>query len=176
VIGFLRFFGVANAAIWFGTAIFFTFAVGPAFFSDRMLALLGSGTNPEVARAYAGAAVQVVIERYFLFHLVCGLIALVHLVAEFLYMGKPLQRLTLYLLLGVFTLGVVGGYWLQPKLQHLHREMYLKTSTPQQVQVATRSFRTWHAVSQVLNLAVTAGILVYLWRVTTPASGYRYRA
>ena len=132
-----------------------------------MLTLLG--------KPYAGAAVQIILERYFLLHLVCGLIALSHLLAEFLYMGKPLQRLTLYLLLGVFSLGILGGYWLQPKLQQLHREMYSKTSTPDQVQKATGSFRTWHATSQVLNLIIIAGVLTYLWRVTTPPSVYRYR-
>jgi hypothetical protein len=167
VIGFLRFLGVANAAVWFGSSIFFTFAVGPAFFSDKMLALLG--------RPYAGAAVQIILERYFLMHLVCGLIGLLHLLAEYLYMGKPLQRLTLYLLLSVFTLGMLGGYWLQPKLHGLHREMYAKTSTAEQVQQATRSFRTWHATSQILNLVIIAGVLTYLWRVTTPSSVYRYR-
>jgi len=174
VIGFLRFLGAANAAVWFGSAIFFTFAVGPAFFSERMLSLLG-GSNLELGRAYAGAAVQVVLERYFALHLVCGLIALVHLFAEFLYMGKPLQRLTLYLLLGVFSLGILGGYWLQPKLQQLHRERYAKTSTPERVQQAAKSFRTWHATSQILNLVMIAGVLTYLWRVTTPPSVYRYR-
>jgi hypothetical protein len=166
VIGFLRFLGAANAAVWFGSSIFFTFAVGPAFFSEKMLSLLG--------RPYAGAAVQIILERYFLLHLICGVVALLHLVAEFLYMGKPLQRLTLYLLLGVFSLGILGGYWLQPKLQHLHREMYSKTSTPEQVQQATKSFRAWHATSQVLNLVIIAGVLTYLWRVTTPPSVYRY--
>ena len=102
MIGFLRFVGVANAAMWFGASIFFTFSVGPAFFSDKMIGLL--------TRPYAGAAAQIVIERYFLFHELCGAVALVHLVAEWLYMGKPLQRLTLWLLLGILALGLVGGH------------------------------------------------------------------
>src|SRR3989442_11060570 len=82
--------------MWFGASIFFTFSVGPAFFSDKMIGLL--------TRPYAGAAAQIVIERYFFFHEMCGVIALAHLVAEWLYMGKPLQRLTLWLLLGIFAL------------------------------------------------------------------------
>jgi hypothetical protein len=175
VIGFLRFFGVANAAIWFGSAIFFTFVVGPAFFSDAMMTLLG-GENRAVGRAYAGAAVQLVITRYFWLHHICGVIALLHLLAEFLYMGKPLQRLTLYLLLGMFALGMLGGFWFQPKLHQLHREMYSKTSTTEKVQQATKSFWAWHGWSRVLDLIITAGVAAYLWRVTTPSSGYRYRA
>ena len=168
MIGFLRFVGVANAAVWFGASIFFTFSVGPAFFSDKMIALL--------TRPYAGAAAQIVIERYFLFHELCGGIALAHLVAEWLYMGKPLQRLTLWLLLGIFTLGLVGGHSFQPKLRSLHRTIYGPGSTPQQIDQAKQSFKFWHAASQALNLVVLAGVAVYLWRATTPGSGYRYRA
>ena len=167
MIGFLRFVGVANAAMWFGASIFFTFSVGPAFFSDKMIGLL--------TRPYAGAAAQIVIERYFFFHEMCGLIALAHLVAEWLYMGKPLQRLTLWLLLGIFALGLVGGYSLQPKLRALHRAIYGPGSTAQQIDQAKQSFKLWHATSQGLNVVVLGGVAVYLWRVTTPGSGYRYR-
>ena len=160
--------GVANAAMWFGASIFFTFSVGPAFFSDKMIGLL--------TRPYAGAAAQIVIERYFFFHEMRGVIALAHLVAEWLYMGKPLQRLTLWLLLGIFALGLVGGYSLQPKLRALHRTIYGPGSTAQQIDQAKQSFKLWHATSQALNVVVLGGVAVYLWRVTTPGSGYRYRA
>ena len=168
MIGFLRIVGVANAAVWFGASIFFTFSVGPAFFSDRMIQLL--------TRPYAGAAAQIVIERYFLFHQICGAIALAHLVAEWLYMGKPLQRLTLWLLLGIAVLGLVGAYSLQPRLKELHRTIYVPGLPAGQVDQAKRSFRVWHGVSQAINLVVISGVTVYLWRVTTPGSGYRYRA
>jgi hypothetical protein len=168
VIGFLRFVGVANAAVWFGASIFFTFSIGPAFFSDKMIGLL--------TRPYAGAAAQIVIERYYFFHELCGGVALAHLVAEWLYMGKPLQRLTLWLLLGIFALGLVGGHSVQPKLRALHRTIYGPGSTPQQIVEAKQSFKLWHAASQALNLVVLGGVAVYLWRATTPGSGYRYRA
>ena len=164
----MRFVGVANAAMWFGASIFFTFSVGPAFFSEKMIHLL---TKP-----YAGAAVQLLLERYFILHLICGILAMFHLVAEWLYMGKPLQRLTLWLLLGIFALGLVGGYGLQPKLRRLHRTIYSPGSTPQQAGQAKQSFKLWHAMSQALNLVIITGVAVYLWRVTTPGSGYRYRA
>ena len=168
MIGFLRFVGVANAALWFGASIFFTFSVGPAFFSDKMVGLL--------TRPYAGAAAQIVIERYFLFHELCGMVALAHLVAEWLYMGKPLQRLTLWLLLGILALGLLGGRSLQPKLRALHRTIYGPGSTAQEIDQAKQSFKLWHAASQALNFVVLGGVAVYLWRATTPGSGYRYRA
>ena len=167
MIGLLRFVGVGNAAMWFGASIFI-FWLQPAFFSDEMIRLL--------TRPYAGAAAQIVIERYFVFHELCGVVALTHLVAEWLYMGKPLQRLTLWLLLGIFALGLVGGHSLQPKLRILHRTIYRPGSTPQQIEQAKQSFKLWHAVSQSLNFVVLVGVAVYLWRATTPGSGYRYRA
>ena len=37
----LRFIGVMNAALWFGAALFFTFAIAPAFSSPEMKRLLG---------------------------------------------------------------------------------------------------------------------------------------
>jgi hypothetical protein len=175
VIGFLRFVGVANAAVWFGASIFFTFGVAPAFFSEPMLRLFG-GANLELGRAYAGEAAQIIIARYFNLHLVCGILALLHLGAEWVYMGKPLQRLTLWLLLGIFTLGLAGGCVIQPKLRGFHRRMVDRSAAPQQSAEARHSFNAWHGASQVLNLAVLAGITVYLWRATTPGSGYRYRA
>jgi hypothetical protein len=57
MIGILRFIGIANAAVWFGSLIFFTVVVGPAFFSEGMINLFGAG-NPQVGRAYASAAAR----------------------------------------------------------------------------------------------------------------------
>src|SRR5438094_6702854 len=122
---------------------------------------------------YSGRIAMVILERYFCLHLTCGIIALVHLVAEWLYMGKPLQRWTLWLLLGILALGLAGGYGLQPKLRRLHRTMYGPGSTAQQIEQAHQSFKLWHAMSQALNLVLIASVAVYLWRATTPGSGYR---
>jgi hypothetical protein len=53
--------------------------------------------------------------------------------------------------------------------------MYAAGTTPPQREQAHRSFSRWHAASQALNLVLMAGVAVYLWRVSTPGSGYRYR-
>src|SRR6266436_1420387 len=81
VIGFLRFVGLLNAAVWFGAAIFFTFAAGPAVFSQDMKDALRQN-NPY----FYGAIAQVLISRYFRLQLICGVIALLHLVMESLYL------------------------------------------------------------------------------------------
>jgi hypothetical protein len=58
----------------------------------------------------------------------------------------------------------------------MHRVMYGPGVAQQQRQEAQHSFALWHGASQMLNLMVLTGITVYLWRVTTPGSGYRHRA
>jgi len=165
--GVLRVVGVLNASIWFGASIFFTFCVGPAFFSERMLDLL--------SRPYAGAAAQIVLERYFFLHLGCGLVALGHLVAESLYLGRPLLRWSLSLLAALFVLSLVGGYGFQPKLQRLHRVMVAPATPEAERTAAQRSFKLWHAGSQILNLVSIVGITVYAVRVTRPGDNSRYR-
>ena len=147
-----------NAAVWFGGAVFFTFAAGPAFFSQAMFNLVG--------RIYAGAAAQIVLERYFALQMVCACIALAHLVAEWLYTGKLLSRTTPHLLIGLLSIGLIGGFWLQPKLKALHLEKYGARTQPAQRLEAERSFGLWHGVSQTINLFAMGGLVVYLWQIT----------
>lgn len=161
MISFLRFLGVANAAVWFGAAIFVTFFGGPAFFSSPMLHALAD------QRYYAGAAAEVFLGRYFLLHYVCGALAVTHLLAEWLYLGRRLTRFTLGLLSLLLGLTLLGGLWAQPKLHGLHQTMY-RSANAEEKATATQTFRTWHGVSQAANLFVTAGLLVYFWRLTHP--------
>lgn len=163
---FLRIVGVTNAAVWFGAAIFFTFGVGPAFFSEAMLQLL--------PRSHAGAAAQIVLERYFALHQWCGGIALVHLLADWLYTSRPFRRWVLYLVLALFGLGLVGGHFFQPKLQNLHVQIYGLRSTDQQRQQAKKSFQIWHAVAQTTNLFMTFGLFAYLLQSTASVNASRF--
>lgn len=156
-----------NAAIWFGTLVAFTFLVGPAFFSERMIELL--------SRPYAGAAVQILWERYYTLQIVCGLLALAHWVGESLYLGRPLWRWSLSLLAATMVLVLAGAFWIQPRLQGLHREMVTATVPEDQRAMAQRSFRIWHGVSQAVNLLVLAGVTVYLLRITRWGDNSRYR-
>lgn len=166
MIGFLRFVGVVNAAIWFGAAIFFTVGVGPAFFDPEMTQVIPA--------PYNGLAAEVVIKRFFILQHWCGIIAFIHLIAEWLYMGRPFERLTVALLTLIFCLGLAGGFWLQPKLKQLHRTKYSARSSAVEKQQASRSFSLWHGFSQTANLMVTIGLLVYLWRISNAPSPTRF--
>jgi hypothetical protein len=170
VIGFLRFVGILNAAVWFGSAIFFTFSAGTAPFSPEMKSLLGANNYPY----FSGAIAQIFIARYFYFHLVCAAVAVVHFLAETLYLGKPLRRIQTALLAGLCAVVLIGGFWLQPKLKGLHAIKYGVNTRPELREPAARSFRTWHGVSQVINLFAVAGLTVYLWRVANPSDPTRF--
>ena len=161
MITFLRFVGVTNAAIWFGATFFFTFVAGTAFFSKEM--------THYIQPPYNGLAAEIVIGRLFVLHHVCGTMALLHLVAEWLYASRLLRRATLALLIGLVGLNLYGGWVLQPRLKQLHLVKYAMQSTPVEVEAAKVSFRAWHRVSMVANLFVLAGALAYLWQVVSAA-------
>ena len=170
MIGFLRFVGVLNAAVWLGASVFFTFAAGPAPFSAEMRSLLGPGNFPY----FSGAIAQVLIARYFHLQVVCGVVAVAHLLAEWLYLGKPSRKLQGGLLIGVCAAALIGGYGLQPKLKALHATKYGINTRPEVREAADRSFRAWHGVSQVINLLAVAGLGTYLWRAANPSDPTRF--
>ena len=173
----LRLLGVFNAAVWLGAAIFFTFGVAPVFFTPETKRLLGE--------TLGGITAILVLERYFALNYLCGAIALVHQFAGWVYLGRQLQRFTWGLLLGILGVGFVSGLVLQPKLQKLHQAKYGYTRTtagfargatpaPAQRAAAEASFKTWHAVSQVINLLTLGGLAVYFWRLANPSDGTRF--
>jgi predicted small integral membrane protein len=166
VIFALRFIGLFNAAIWIGTAIFGAFVALPTFFSPEMKAVI-----PE---PYNGLAAQILLHRYFLAHYICSAIAISHLLGEFLYLGRPLDRWVAIILSVIVAIGIVEGVKLEPKLKSLFVLKYHPTSTPAQKQAASASFSTLHGISQGLNLVVICGVAFYFWKVARPIGGPRY--
>jgi len=162
--------GVLNAAVWFGGAIFFTFGAGLVPFSQEMQLLLGPGNYPY----FSGAIAQILIARYFHFQSVCCVVAVLHLLAEWLYLGKFPRKLQAGLLIGLCSAALVGGYWLQPRLKALHATKYSLTTRPEMRAAADHSFRTWHGVSQVVNLLLVGGLAAYLWRAANPSDPTRF--
>ena len=165
----LRFVGVMNAAVWLGATFFFTFGAGPAFFSPEMRNLL-----KENYPYFSGGVAQIVVARYFYWQLACALIAVAHLLGEWIYLGKTPPKLTASLLGGILCLGLLGGFWLQPKLKSLHRIKYSPAATAGQRLQAAASFRGWHGASQGMNLIVLIGLAVYCWRTTNPPDSLRF--
>jgi hypothetical protein len=170
VIGFLRFLGIANAAVWLGGTVFYTVAAGPAMVSSDMQGLLG----PKYFPYFSGAVAQILLARYFHFHLACATVAVLHVLAEWMYLGRSAHRRWLGLLVALFGLSLLGSVWLGPRLAHLHRDRHRLNATPQQRQAAARSFRLWHGMFQAVNVLMLGGVAVCLWRVTNPPDELRF--
>ena len=152
--------GTLNAAIWLGAALFYTVSVAPAMISGDMLALLGKSFP-----FYSGSVSQIVRTHYFYWHTGCAVIALVHLLVEWLYLGRVVHRPWSGLLAGLLALGL--------KLTELHRDHYLNP-TPANREAAGKSFRLWYGVFKVVNLLMIGGVAVYFWRTTNPPDALRF--
>lgn len=156
--------GILNAAVWCGSAIFLTIGL-PAIFSPEMKKLL---TPPGV-----GFAAETLVARFFLLQYWCGAIALAHLLAEWIYGGRPMRRLNLALVLAMLTVALAGGLWAQPKMQAWHAAKYFGITAELRTQ-AGQSFAAWHGVSEGANLLIIGGLILYLWRVSLPPVGPRF--
>lgn len=158
--------GLLNAAVWFGAAVFFTLGACPAAFSPEMKDLLGVKNYPY----YSAAIARLLVERYNYLQYACGLMALGHLLADWLYFGQSPRRLHLGLLVGLVALSLFGGNWLQPRLR-LAVQQYTQ---PQGHAAAAGTFRTWHTGAVVVNWLTVAGLAIYLWRVAHPRESTRF--
>jgi hypothetical protein len=174
VILVIRFIGVLNAAIWLGAAVFFTFAVAPAFF-------IGDVEKLGLHVFWRGAMAQLILARYFQVQYLCGLVAGAHLLTEWIYLGRRLERVTLWLLITLMAVGLAGGVWIQPKLKRLNlvrynmSETYKPAAFPAPARAAAEeSFRFWHRVSQIMNLAAMGALGFYFWRVVHPPDDLRF--
>ena len=166
MIGLLRFVGLLNAAMWLGAALFLTLVAVPAATSPEMEQLLSARNFPYFSIAIA----QLLAARFFRWYLVCSFVALLHLVAEWLYLGRYPQRLWLALVVTLCLGGLVHVYGVQPQLQKMHQ---LQFTRPDLREAAHRSFQAWHKVSTTLDVILVCGLLVYLWRVANPPDSMR---
>jgi energy-coupling factor transporter transmembrane protein EcfT len=173
VIGFLRFLGILNVGVWLGAAIFFTFGAGPAIFSQDVQQALQGVKNPQYS---SGIIAQIIIARYFRLQMICCCVALIHVLAEWLYCGRAPRRFWLGLLIALILAGLVGDFWLQPKLKKLHTIKYSAAESQQTREAAGQSFGAWHGVSQSVNLLMLIGLATYLWRLTNPPEEGRFHS
>jgi hypothetical protein len=143
-------------AVWFGGAVFLSFVSGPAFFAEPMLAVFRK-TGASDAKQFSGMAAMVVLQRYFVFHYVCGGLALLHwsVCRTFLKSSSGWRGGSLGLLLAI---ALWGGLYVQPILKQLHTEKYDASAAVEARENAGRRFVVWHGVSQSANLLIVAGL------------------
>ena len=154
-----------NAAVWFGGSLFMMVGVAPAIFASDM---------DRLGDLWKGFIAFHLFDRYFALQYWCGAVAIAHVFAEWVYLGKPLYRLSLGLVFGVFCLGLMGGLVVHPKLKQLHAIKYSSSETETRKTAAAGSLNIWHRVSEVAGLLVVGGLGWYLWRMGNPPNAPRY--
>jgi hypothetical protein len=170
VSGVLRFVGVVNAAIWLGSTVLWVFGARPAAYSSGMAALLGPGNYPY----FSGAIAHVVAESYFRLQIACGLVALLQWAAERFYFGRSARKYALGLVVGLLAAGLAGGYWIEPRGAKAHLRENAPNLRQSDRALAARSSRFWQALSQLVNVVVLGGQVVYVWRVNTAIDTPRF--
>ena len=176
MLGFLRFIGILNSAVWVGGSIFFSFLAGSVFFSPEVKQF----TPPP----YNGLVAQAMLERFFLLHYICSGVALAHLLAECLVKRGPFPKRQIVFLGILLGLALLGGKWISPKLTVWHQqkhEFQIKTeSSPPMIepkaysnevrQDAKLKFSIWHGISQTVNLIMLIMLIWRFWKLANPAS------
>ena len=173
--GFLRFLGLFNAAVWVGGSVFFSFLAAPVFFTPEIKSLTPPPVNGLVAQAMLG--------RYFTLHILCGIVAVVHLLLEWLYSGGRFPKRTIAIVCVLLGLALIGGKFINPKLAGYHQQkhqfqlksegdppMIEKTELKVDVvQNAKWKFTVWHGMSQIVNLAMLILLTWRFWRLAQPS-------
>jgi Domain of unknown function (DUF4149) len=168
--GVLRAIGLLNLSIWFGAGVFFTFFAGPAVFSGDMKELLGPANYPY----FSGAIAQLLITRYFRLQIICAIIAVLHLWADRMYVGRLPEKRWSILTVAFLALALLSRFWLQPKLHALHKLRHAVNAAPEVQAAAAKAFGAWHGVAQTVNLLMLLALAIYLYRITLPPSVPRF--
>ena len=170
VIGLLRFVGLMNAAVWFGAAVFFIFGADPATSSEQMRDLIGSNNFPYFSEAIS----SLIARRFFHLYAVCSVIALVYLMAEWLYFGKYPPKWWLSLICVLVVVGLLRGFWIEPSLRNLHEIQFNRQTRVEQRDLAARARTTWKILAHSLDVLLTSGLALYAWRVANPGDAMRF--
>ena len=138
--------------------------------SDAMKTLLGEKSFPYFSVAIA----QIIGTRFYTLFLLCALLAMLHVGAEWLYFGKYPKRVWLLLIFGLFLGGLAQNYGFQPALKERLMVRHRAGTPPEQRELARRSFRAWNVVAAGVNLLLLSGLGVYLWHVANPPDEMRF--
>lgn len=169
VLVMLRFVGLINAAVWLGAAVFFTFGIGTAVFSEDVKNIFAGPYRD----FYPGVIAQIFLKRYFVTHMVCGVIALALFGAEAFYTRRRFQRVTFALLIAPLVIAMFGGLFLAPRMKPLHLAKYQSPNAEERDSAAKR-FGRMHALSSTLNLLALGCLVAYTWRVANPVEPARF--
>jgi hypothetical protein len=141
----------------------------PACFSADMRAALG--TPP--GSYFPGAILGVVMSHYYALMMACAVVALLHFLAEWLYMGRPRRKFSFGLVAALFILTLIGSHAIQPNLVRLNRNHYTAAQAAER-ELAGRHFRVLHVTGILLNVLIMGGLVVYVSRVSSTSDTLRF--
>lgn len=155
-----------NAAVWLGGSLYHLLAVAPAFSSAGITWLIGD--------FYSGGVGLLVWQRFYALHYLCIGVALLHLVAEWVYLGRGISRLNGVTLCLLLSLTLAGNY----QLDRVVAPAYFNRSNPKVASTerarAERVYPLWRMVWNTTNLALELGILFFTVRTLTIIQGPRF--
>jgi succinate dehydrogenase hydrophobic anchor subunit len=159
-----------NAAVWLGTAVFFTFGAEPACFSAD---LRGALQLPAGDSYFPGAISGVVMSRYYALMMACAVVAMLHFLAEWFYMGRPRRKFSFGLVAALFVLTLIGSHAVEPSLVRLNRSHYTAPQSAER-ESAAKHFRVLRVTGIALNVLIIGGLVVYISRVSSPSDTLRF--
>jgi hypothetical protein len=158
-----------NAAIWFGAFVFHVLGVSPVLLSNDMRTLLGARNFP-----YYGEAIELLAaERFYIWHVTCAGIALAHITAEWIYLGRYPRKFWLGLLVALFVTGLLQLAVFQPKLSESHQARYSTAGLTTKA-VRDRAHKVWRTCVKTLDGALLISLGIYVWRVFNPPDSARF--
>src|SRR5579871_4343133 len=116
-----------NASVWLGTTVFFTFGASPACFSSTVTDIFKVGPDSY----YPNVIAQAIMTKYYAISLACAVVALLHFVCKWLYMGRPSRKFSAMLVISLFVIMLIGSNAIQPALGKLNEKRF---KAPQQVE------------------------------------------
>ncbi|MDG1892153.1 MAG: hypothetical protein P8L18_12655 [Verrucomicrobiota bacterium] len=161
----LRIIGIVNAALWFGSALFYIGCVRAEFQSDAMLKLLPP--------PFAEAAMHLILSGYLSLLLICSVIAVLQLWAEQWYTGRPVFRIRISMLLFMVFLAALLKFGIFPAMKNQHLRAYQPSAIAADAKEGMRTYRRLKIGFHCLHLFHIFGALSHVWYVSQSKSGYK---
>jgi hypothetical protein len=158
-----------NAAVWLGTTVFFTFGANPACFSPIMTNMFKADADAY----YPNVVAQAVMAKYYVISMACAVIALLHFLAKWFYMGRPSRKFSGGLVISLFLLTLIASNVITPELTNLNKNRFTATQ-PAERQSAAKWFHILRAVETTFNFLMIGGLMVYTWRIANPSDTLRF--
>ena len=158
-----------NAAVWLGTTVFFTLGANPACFSPAITEMFKANADSY----YPNVIAQVVMARYYVISLACGVVALLHFIVKWLYLGRPPRKFSAGLVISLFAITLIGANLIRPQLVKLNKSRFFATQ-PIERQSAAKGFHILQTLETTFNFLMIGGLIVYTWRIATPSDTLRF--